>query len=122
MKRKHYHVLVGLPGYIPASNYPCETLKEAGDAALYEANQFREAGYSHAFGNDSLGYVAGSKRNGYEVLRREFDDFSLSGYRWEVWQTITISPCDEANCRCSCGYLFGDEEWVCEQCNEERVW
>jgi len=49
----HYHVLTGLPGYMPANNYPCETLKEAGDVALYEANQFREAGYHRDFGKDA---------------------------------------------------------------------
>ena len=42
--------------------------------------------------------------------------------KWDVWQTITISPCDEVDCRCVCGYLFGDDEWVCEQCQKERVW
>lgn len=122
-KRKvanHYHVLVGLPGYMPNSNYPCETLKEAGDMALYEANEFRETGYRR-FGDlaDSQGKVVGNKHDGYVVLRPTL--WSESDCKWDVWQTITISPCDELDCRCSkCGTLFCEEDYMCQKCGIDR--
>lgn len=114
MKLKHYHVLVGLPGYIANSNYPCNTLKEAGNVAYGEAEAFRDAGY-HRDWEDSLGRVVGNKREGYEVLRYSLDELI-------VWQTITISPCDMADCQCSkCGALFYEEDCICEECGEARM-
>lgn len=116
-KRKvanHYHVLVGLPGYMPASNCPCETLAEAGDMALYKANAFRESGYHRDWGKDALGFVTGNKRIGYDILRQPDGDES----RQTLWQTITISPCDEADCRCVCCGTLLDADGIspCEGC------
>lgn len=117
----HYHVLVGLPGYMPASNHPCETLKEAGDMAYWVAEEFRNSGYRR-FGDlaDSMGKVVGNKHNGYAVCRPTL--WPEQGGKWDVWQTISISPCDELDCRCSCGALFYEEDCMCEQCDKERVW
>lgn len=139
-KRKvanHYHVLTGLPGltdsvesvtvlpidrrklanYMPATNHPCETLAEAGDVALWEAKQFRKAGYRLQPAECSLGKVVGNKHDGYKVLRPHIDVWL--GYQyWLTWQTITISPCDEADCRCECcGTLIGEDKWaICPGC------
>ena len=126
MRLKHYHVLVGLPGYMPNSNYPCSTLAEAGDVAYEEAKAFREAGYATDWSKDCLGKVVGNKREGYEVLRRSLwhdgVDGLGTGYSWEVWQTITISPCDMADCQCpKCGALFYEEDCICEECGEARM-
>ena len=107
-RRKHYHVLVGLPGYIANSNYPCSTWTEAGDIAYAEAEAFRDAGYHKDWGEDCLGKVVGSKRQGYEVLR-----FSLG--ELIEWQTIKIVDCYEEECFCQqCSQLLTDEPcYVC---------
>ena len=119
MRLKHYHVLVGLPGYLANSNYPCRTLAEAGDVALQEARAFREAHYASYWGKYSLGRVVGSKYSGYEVLRPcRWTPPPEHGRDWEVWQTISISPCWESDCQCAeCGALLG-ESWDCEECGE----
>lgn len=101
----HYHVLVGFPGYVPNSNYPCETLKEAGDVAYATADTFRDDGHK----------VVGNKRNGYEVLRPRTRGLLVSHtIGWNVWQTITIAHCNEADCRCvKCGTLLEVEDAAC---------
>lgn len=71
-KRKHadhYHVHVGLPGYLPSTSFSCETLAEAGDIAYAEAECFRDAGFHTDCGEDCQGFVSGSKYYGYEVMR-----------------------------------------------------
>ena len=114
-KRKradHYHVVTGLPGYLPNENWACETLAEAGNVALSEAKAFREGGYHSCWSKDSQGRVIGNKRGGYKVLR-----FSL-GELCE-WQTIRIEPCNEADCRCAgCGALL--HEYDCTECSYEH--
>jgi len=112
VRLKHYHVLVGLPGYIANSNYPCSTLAEAGDMAYQEAESFREAGYHKDWGEDCLGKVVGNKREGYEVLRPSLWD----SHEWDVWQIISIADCYEEECFCQqCGQLLYDLEpcYVC---------
>ena len=111
-RRKHYHVLVGLPGYMPNSNYPCSTLAEAGDMAYQEAESFREAGYHKDWGEDCLGFVTGNKRIGYDILRQQDNDESTQ----TLWQTISIMDCYEQDCFCQqCGELLQEGEpcYVC---------
>lgn len=110
----HYHVLTGLPGYLPNNNWPCETLAEAGDMALYEADSFREGGYCSTFGKDSLGRVVGNRRDGYEVL-----EYGPGGPDEPcAWQTIRIEPCNEPDCRCLvCGALLYEDG--CVECGAE---
>lgn len=112
MRLKHYHVLVGLPGYMPNSNYPCNTLAEAGDIAYAEAEAFREAGYASCWGKEQRGIVVGNKREGYEVLRPSLWD----SHERDVWQTISIVDCYEDECFCQqCGQLLYEDEpcYVC---------
>ena len=121
-KRKradHYHVVTGLPGYLPNNTWPCETLREASDMALYEADSFREGGYHASFGKDSFGRVVGNKRDGYEVLRPCFTS-ATPPEDWFTWQTIRTEPCNETDCRCAgCGALL-HEEYGCTKCSFER--
>ena len=112
MKLKHYHVLVGLPGYTSNYNCPCRTLAEAGDIAYGEAEAFREAGYASCWGKDCQGKVVGNKREGYEVLRPSLWD----SHEWDTWQTISIADCYEEECFCQqCGELLQEDEpcYVC---------
>lgn len=125
-KRKradHYHVVTGLPGYLPNENWPCETLKEARDMALHEAASFREGGYHASFGKDGLGRVVGNKRDGYEVLRSLWHDGADglgTGTVWHTWQSIRIEPCNEVDCRCAgCGALL-HEDYGCTECTFEH--
>ena len=117
VKLKHYHVLVGLPGYMPNYNCPCRTLTEAGAVALQEARAFREAHYASYWGKYSLGRVVGSKYSGYEVLRPcRWTPPPEHKRDWEVWQTIDIADCYEEECFCQqCGELLQEEEpcYVC---------
>ena len=112
MRLKHYHVLIGLPGYMANYNCPCRTLAEAGDVAYQEAEAFREAGYASCWGKGSLGKVVGNKREGYEVLRPSLWD----SHDWDTWQTIDIADCYEEECFCQqCGELLQEDEpcYVC---------
>ena len=76
--KKHYHVLVGLYGYLPNSNYYCSSIKQAEDTMQSEAEAFRDAGYK----------VTGNKRMGYDVKHE-------SGYSW---QYIEYNECQEEEC------------------------
>lgn len=119
-KRKHadhYHVVTGLPGYLPNNNWLCETLKEAGDMALYEADSFREAGYD---GTYTFGRVVGNRRDGYEVLRHSPSEPGEPTTNY-VWQTIRIEPCNEEDCRCpNCGSLIHPDHGCAEGCFERE--
>lgn len=78
--KRHYHVLIGLPGYMPDANFLCDTKGQAQDLALFEARAFREAGYK----------VTGNKGHGYDVLHGEEACFPNT-----TWQTIDVCPCQE---------------------------
>jgi hypothetical protein len=126
-KRKHadhYHVNVGMPGYLPDNGYAVETLAEAGDLAYYEAENFRDAGY-HSDCDDHIGHVTGTKRRGYgyEVNRHQYlHDDGLTF----VYMTISISGCDETECRCPhCHTLYDFGGYgvcpnECEVCDTQR--
>lgn len=89
MKRKHYHVLVGLPGYMPDSNDVCRTLAEAGNCAQWQADQYRE---DWDYENDCSYYlVTGNKWEGYEVNRRDQSDYAMP-------ILISINDCYEEDC------------------------
>jgi len=95
-KRSHFHVLIGMPGFTPNTNYTFRTRGEAEHCAFWEAQDFRDV-WDDA--NGRLYYkVEGNKHIGYDVLLREFDDFTSSGYRWEVYMTIRITECFEEDC------------------------
>lgn len=68
MSRKHYHVLGGMPGYLPDMAYVCATLTEARALAAYEARLWRDE-----YDDDQPVYrVSGSAKRGYyDISRRD---------------------------------------------------
>jgi len=84
MAQKHYHVLVGMPGYMPETNEVYQTLRDARDAAQWHADTYRDdwdPGYK----------VTGNKRDGYEIMPRDASIYTLP-------TTITIVECYEPEC------------------------
>lgn len=85
MSRKHYHVLVGMPGYMPESNTYCTTLTEARQCAKWEADIYRDD-----WGDDAPVYrVTGNMHDGYDVYQHDSGDLDV---------TITINECWEPEC------------------------
>jgi len=91
---RHYHVLVGMPGYMPDNNDVCRTRGEAESSALYWANEYRNDWDSDT--DKSYYIVTGNKHDGYEVNRRDQSDYALP-------TLIYITECTENDC-------FEDEE------------
>jgi len=86
----HYHVLIGVPGYMPVTNDVCKSRTEAECCALWYAKNFRKCWDSY---NDRAVYhVEGNKRDGYEI-------YCPNGIRPEdVYMTIHITACSEEEC------------------------
>lgn len=119
-KRKHadhYHVYVGMPGYLPNTMFACETLAEAGNIAYAEAQDYRDAGY-HSDYDDHIGHVTGNKHEGYEVNRHQYIHEDSITF---VFMSISIGYCDEEDCRCPvCHELIPTYDGVCyNDCKED---
>ena len=98
---RHYHVLVGLPGYIPNTNYPCDTLGQARLCAQEEKEAFLDSA-AQGDNEDKLQVTGDIRRDwGYDVSR-------LGCYGREVWQTIAISECEEEDCYTEEGELYAE--------------
>jgi len=63
--RPHFHMLVGMPGYMPDTNYTCRSRTRAEGLALHEAREFRND-WSRA-NNKPYYKVVGNMHDGYEV-------------------------------------------------------
>ena len=88
-KRSHFHMLVGMPGYMPDTNYTCRTRSEAEWLALCEAKDFRSAWDTE---NDWSTYIVnGNKYDGYEICVHDVQPM-------EVWMTICVTECFEEDC------------------------
>lgn len=86
---RHYHVFVGMPGYLP-DNEPevYTTLKDARAAAKWHADGWRDFAWESE-GSDPVISVTGSAKSGrYTVDRGEY---TLPIY-------ITIDPCTDRTC------------------------
>lgn len=81
--RKHYHVLFGMPGYMPDSNLTYLTKKEAQQGAQFIADQFRDD-------PDGLYRIYGNKRDGYVIERK--------GTIYALPYLIEIVDCDQPEC------------------------
>ena len=103
MKRfDHYHVYVGLPGYLPNTNHACETKEEAIRIAKQEKAFFQDYGDSYL----AVRVEGDIRKDGWYAVKMEND--AQDGFF--LWQTITIEPCEETDCRCfECGALFQDD-------------
>jgi len=100
VRRKHYHVLVGLPGCMPDSNDVCQTQAEAQDCAQWWAQQYREDWNPDT--DKSYYKVLGNKRMGYAVIRRNQSDYAMP-------ILISINDCHEEECFCDLsGELISD--------------
>ena len=90
IKRTHFHMLVGMPGYMPDTNYTCRTRGEAEHLALWEVKNLRKGwDIDNARSHYS---VSGNKHDGYDVYRR------IAMYPEEVWMTISVTECFEDDC------------------------
>ena len=88
-KRSHFHMLVGMPGYLPDTNYTCRTRSEAEWLALCEAKDFRSAWDTE---NDWSTYIVdGNKHDGYEICVHDVQPM-------EVYMTIRVTECFEEDC------------------------
>jgi len=88
--RPHFHMLVGMPGYMSDTNYVCHTRGEAEHSARWQAQDFRD---QWDCDEDGAYYsVSGNKHDGYEIRRRG------AFYPEEVWMTIRITECFEEDC------------------------
>lgn len=88
-KRPHFHMLVGMPGYMPDTNYTCRSRYRAEGLALSEARNFRSAWDTEL--DCSTYIVTGNMRDGYDVCIREVQPP-------EVWMTIRVTQCFEEDC------------------------
>ena len=89
MARRHYHVLCGMPGYMPDDNM-AHTSRRAAEADAAElARQYRADGLR----------VTGNAHDGYDVS----DPASLaySGY-------IEVNDCSEPDCYNEAGELWAE--------------
>ena len=89
-KRSHFHMLVGMPGYIPNTNYVCRSRSEAKGLALCEARGFRNDWDCEE--NHSYYKVDGNMHDGYDVYRRN------ALHPEEVSLTISVTECFEEDC------------------------
>lgn len=88
--RPHFHMLVGMPGYMPDTNYTCRSRHRAEGLALSEARGFRS---DWDCDEDRSYYSAvGNMHDGYEVYRRGDDPPR------EVYMTIRVTECFEGDC------------------------
>ena len=80
---KHYHVLTGMEGgYMPSQNSAHATKREAMDCAIWEASDYRDAGYT----------VVGSAKDGlYVCTPPGASAHTLNDY-------IEIVECTETDC------------------------
>lgn len=89
-KRPHFHMLVGMPGYMPDTNYTHRTRADAEHGARWQAQVFRDGWDSfHDCGEYK---VEGDMHNGYEVYRRN------AIHPEEVYMTIRVTECFEEDC------------------------
>ena len=83
-------MLVGMPGYMPNTNYTCHSRSRAEGLALCEARDFRN---DWDCDNDRSYYkVEGNMHNGYDVYRHN------ALYPDEVYMTIRVTECFEEDC------------------------
>lgn len=77
----HWHVMQGIPGYLPDTNEVARTLTEARQYARQRAEWAREEEY----------IVRGNMRDGYEYLPRDASPYYIPRY-------ISVEQCHEADC------------------------
>jgi hypothetical protein len=88
----HWHVFVGMNGYVPDASYAYETRKDAESSAQWE-----KEGYAEAYAEeDPPVTITGNKRNGYVIDR--------GGHTLPIF--ISIEPCNEEHCRDESGELI----------------
>ena len=94
--KRHYHVFVSMPGYLPDNETEVHrTRKDAEAAAKWHADGYRDVIYETNRENAANGNYAdmwritGSARTGCYVVDR--GEFALPIY-------ITIDPCTDATC------------------------
>jgi len=85
MKRAHYHVLAGVPGYMPDNNAMFLTKKDASNDAEWEKDCWLDAWPGAK--------ASGNKREGYTIDRSGGDP---SSYTLPVY--IDIVRCEDASC------------------------
>ena len=89
-KRPHFHMLIGMPGYMPNTNYTFRTRGEAEHCAHWEAQDYRDAWDTFL---DCAKYkVEGNMHDGYEIYRRN------AIHPEEVYMTIRVTVCFEEDC------------------------
>jgi len=74
---RHYHVIVGMSGYLPNHNDVCRTKRDALANARWHAEQYRDSGER----------VIGSAEHGYAARQSE----ALSGVFWD--SIYVTGPC-----------------------------
>ena len=89
-KRSHFHMLVGMPGYMPDTNYVHRTRGDAEHGARWQAQDFRDQW--NGFYDCAEYKVEGNKYNGYEIYRRN------AIHPEEVHMTIRVTECFEEDC------------------------
>ena len=83
-------MLVGMPGYMPDTNYTCRSRSEAKGLALCEARGFRNDW--DCDNGRSYYSVTGNMEDGYEVYHRN------AIHPEEVYMTIRVTECFEEDC------------------------
>lgn len=97
MATKHYHVIDGMPGYMPNGNYIHTTRHMAEQDAYEQVCRDRENGERYA----------GSMRSGY------YERIDGNYY-------VEITACDMDECTCRCGEPLSADDWN-NQCFDCRV-
>jgi len=95
--KKHYHVLVGTPGYMPDVNIVCRTKKDAEHIARDRAAQERDyvAQYNEDIQPEYPRHVSGNANDGYEVWSDDPYDLGTKIHISQCWAPECLEYLDD---------------------------